>query len=102
MSEFVVPAAAPKPGWTCPSCFGMGTRMDGKTTVSETEIRFTAPTKCSVCRATNGASADGGQMTDEQRRIRARWTRGLHFRLDWHHLEFLLKYSDSVDPEGIA
>jgi len=41
-------------------------------------------------------------MSDEQRRIRARWKRGLHFRADWSYLVFLLKYTDSVDPEGRA
>ena len=41
-------------------------------------------------------------MTDEQRRILARWKRGLVFRSDPSFLEFLLKYTDSVDAEGIS
>jgi hypothetical protein len=41
-------------------------------------------------------------MTDQQRRIRARWKRGLHFRANWAHLAWLLEYTDSVDAEGIA
>ncbi len=41
-------------------------------------------------------------MTDEQKRIRARWKRGLHFRADWKYLLFLLKYTDSVDAEGLT
>ena len=41
-------------------------------------------------------------MSPEQLRILARWRRGLHFRADWSYLEFLLKYTDSVDAEGIS
>jgi hypothetical protein len=41
-------------------------------------------------------------MSREQLRIHARWKRGIHFRLDWSYLVYLLNYTDSVDPEGQA
>jgi hypothetical protein len=46
---------------------------------------------------------DLAKLPDENRaRLRARWKRGLHFRADWGYLVYLLKYTDSVDPEGVA
>ena len=46
---------------------------------------------------------DLAKLPDETRaRARARWKRGLHFRADWGYLVYLLTYTDSVDPEGVA
>jgi hypothetical protein len=35
-------------------------------------------------------------------RILARWKRGLHFRVDPSFLIYLLKYTGSVDLEGVS
>lgn len=41
-------------------------------------------------------------LNRQVRRIRARWKRGLHFRIDRDYCLYLVAYTDSVDPEGTA
>lgn len=46
---------------------------------------------------------DLAKLPDNERaRARARWKRGLTFRVDLGYLVYLLKHTDSVDPEGVA
>lgn len=58
---------APKPGWPCPACGGIGTHCDGALSIGPEFVRWRAATPCSICKGSGRVnvtpieSAAGGE-----------------------------------------